>query len=372
MKRKVGLIVNPIAGMGGRVGLKGTDGTDILKRAKEFGASPESPTRTIEALRGLTPLQNGIDLITYPHDMGENEAKECGFNPVVIGSIEKGATTASDTRRAAKELLGIGVDLLVFAGGDGTAKDIYSIIGDKITVLGVPAGVKIHSAVFATSPRTAGELALMYLQGKTLSLRKAEVMDIDEDAFRKGQVTAELYGYLRIPFEQALVQGMKMGRGKEEESAVQEIAQFIIDNMEKDCSYIIGPGTTTKAIMERLGIECTLLGVDVILNKRLIAKDSNETRLLKLIGGRKTKIIVTIIGGQGYIFGRGNQQISSGVIKKVGRGNVIVIASKNKIVSLSGKPLLVDTGDQEVNAMLRGYIKVVTSYNERIMVKVVS
>lgn len=367
--KKLGLVVNPIAGMGGSVGLKGTDGEEVLKRAIELGATPTAPTRAVEALEEISPFKNEIDLFTYPHDMGEDEAKACGFYPTVIGSIERGKTTSTDTGNAAREMLKLNVDLILFAGGDGTARDIYEAVRDQLPVLGIPTGVKMHSGVFAVNPKSAGRLVLMFLQGR-VPTSKAEVMDIDEEAFRQNRLSAKLYGYLEVPCEERMVQGAKVGSITTEEEALEGIAWDIIDNMQDDYLYVIGPGTTTKTIMEKLGLEHTLLGVDVIHKGRTTALDVNEARLLELVKEKKAKIIVTAIGGQGFIFGRGNQQISPRVVRKVGRENIIIVATENKIVSLGGKPLLVDTGDDEVDAMLRGYIKAITGYGKAIIYKV--
>jgi len=374
MKKKLGLIVNPIAGMGGRVGLKGSDGQEIVKRARELGAKPESPRRAVDALRNITRIKDNVELITCPYEMGEDEAKECGFNPTVIGSITRGRTTSHDTENAAKEMLRLKVDLLLFAGGDGTARDIYNVIGDKIPALGIPAGVKIHSAVYATSPRNAGDLAARYLEGESpdIRLREAEVMDIDEQAFRENRLTARLYGYLKVPYERGMIQDAKAGSMLGEEASMDAIAYDIVNNMPDDYLYIIGPGTTTRAIMGKLGLQNTLLGVDAVYKGELVGSDLNESQLLKMIAGKKVKIVVSVIGRQGYVFGRGNQQISAKVIKKVGKENIIVIATKNKILSLKGSPLLVDTDDGEVNEMLTGYIQVVSGLGERFVLKVVS
>jgi len=371
-KRKLGLIVNPIAGMGGRVGLKGSDGYKILRRARQLGAEPESPGRAATALKRISRIKDSIELITYPYEMGEDEAKECGFSPTVLGSVTKGNTTSGDTENAAQEMLKLGVALLLFAGGDGTARDIYRVIGSKIPVLGIPAGVKIHSAVYASTPQNAGDLAAMYLGGESsgIRLREAEVMDIDEQAFRENRLSAKLYGYLKVPYERRLVQSAKAGSVSGEETAMDAISCDVINNMKDDYLYIIGAGTTTRGIMEKLGLKNTLLGIDAAYKGNLVGSDLNEAQLLKLIEGKKAKIVATVIGGQGFIFGRGNQQISAQVIKKVGRENIIVVATKNKILSLGGNPLLVDTGDDEVNKMLTGYSKVVTGLNERVMVRV--
>lgn len=367
--RAVGLIVNPIAGMGGRVGLKGTDGQDIVKKALELGAKPEAPERAIKMLQKLVPLQDQLRIITYPGLMGEEEAIESGFEPEVIGSIG-GTTSREDTMAAARKFADLGVDLLIFVGGDGTARDIYSAIGDKLYVVGVPAGVKIHSAVYATNPAAAGELAINYLRGQVSRIRDSEVMDIDEDAFRAGRVSAALYGYLKVPFDERLVQGMKIGRSASEEAAVEEISQYVVDQMQKDVLYIIGPGSTTKGILRNLQIETNLLGVDLLENREIVAQDVSEKQLLQLIKGKPTRIVVTVIGGQGYLFGRGNQQISPHVIREVGRENIIVVATQSKILDRQGQPLLVDTGDDEVNRLLMGYLKVITGYGKMTIARV--
>jgi len=367
--RKLGLVVNPIAGIGGRVGLKGSDGEETQRKALELGAVPQSLNRAIEAMERVTPMEEDLQIITYPSEMGEDAAKECGFDPVVVGSIRKGKTTAEDTMNAAKEMLRLGVDLLLFAGGDGTARDIYDAIGEETLVLGIPSGVKIHSAVFAISPRSAGDLAVLYFRGRC-GIREAEVMDVDEEALRQGIVSAKLYGYLRIPFEKRLIQGVKTPSSGEDKEAMEAIACEIVDRMKDDYLYIIGPGTTTRAITSKLGLNKTLIGVDVVSKGKLVGTDVNETQLLKLLEGSKAKIIITPIGGQGYIFGRGNQQISPEVIKRVGRDNIIVVATPEKINSLKGRPFLVDTGDEAVDRMLSGYIRVVTRYNEQVIYKI--
>jgi len=366
---KIGLIVNPIAGMGGRVGLKGTDGQKIFQKAKRLGAISLSPKRTSVALKSLSVIQDNLKLITCPGDMGENEAISCGFIPDIIKGIKSKGTTFADTQKAACIIRNLGVDLLLFAGGDGTARDIYIAIGTTLPVIGIPTGVKIHSAVFASNPSKAGELSLLYLQKKIHKLREVEVMDIDEQAFRNGIVKARLFGYLKIPYERRCIQGRKLGSSPSDEIIQKAIAEDIIENMNNDFLYIIGPGTTTRAIMQSLDLSCTLLGIDAVYKKELIDLDLNESDLLKLINKKKTKLIITPIGGQGYIFGRGNQQLSPQVIRKVKKGNIIIIATYNKIVSLEGSPLLIDTGDLSLDKELNGYVQIVTNYHERTVYK---
>lgn len=370
MKKKLGLIVNPIAGMGGKVGLKGTDGSEVLSRAISLGAKPESPKRSIEALQIISSLKDNIEILTGPGDMGENQAKACGFNPVTIGTINSGNTSASDTERIAEKMCEIGVDILLFAGGDGTARNIYNIVGNRLVVLGIPTGVKIHSAVFATNPRTAGELAMLYINGDRIAIRDAEVMDINEDAYRAQRVVASLYGYLRVPYKKRMVQNVKAGRPKTEEAELKSIAEGMVRTMEKDCVYIMGPGTTTRTVMQCLGLKNTLIGVDVVKNKVLIGSDVNERQLLGIIRDNRFKIVVTVIGGQGYLFGRGNQQISHQIIEKAGKENIIVIADVSKLLALEDRTLLVDTGDVATNQMMNGYIKVTTGFKEKTICRV--
>jgi len=267
-------------------------------------------------------------------------------------------------------MLDLGVDLILFSGGDGTARDIYEAVRGEVPVLGIPAGVKIHSGVFAINPATAGDLAVKYLKGEQTVLRESEVMDIDERAYREDRLSARLYGYLMVPYEKTMVQSSKEGSGAQEESSLEAIAKEITDNILDDHLYIIGPGTTTRPITEKFGLKKTLLGVDVIRSGKMVAADANESRLLGLIEGAKAKIVVTVIGGQGFVFGRGNQQISPEVIRKVGKENIVIVATPGKLASLRGKPLLVDTGDAELDRELSGYYRVITGFGRRAVYRV--
>jgi predicted polyphosphate/ATP-dependent NAD kinase len=359
-KKTLGFIVNPIAGMGGAVGLKGTDGKDILEKAINLGAEPVAPARAEFFLSELKAIKKDVQLIVGVGLMGENEARNHGYSCKVFGEKRK-QTSNEDTVEIAKEIVKEGVDLLVFCGGDGTARDVLNAVDKQLPVLGVPTGVKMHSAVFAVDPKAAARIASRYLR-KQLPLWEAEVMDIDEEAFRRGRVSARLHGYLLTPYEPSLIQGAKMASPMTESEVRNQaaIAIYVIETMKPDVVYIISAGTTTRIIGDLLDEKKTLLGMDLFCNKKLVAKDVNEKQILEAIKGKTARIIVTPIGGQGFIFGRGNQQISPEVIRQVGMDNIVVIATKNKMKNL--KSLKVDTGDTELDVTFRGTIKVVTDY----------
>jgi predicted polyphosphate/ATP-dependent NAD kinase len=367
-KVRLGLIINPIAGIGGRVGLKGSDGLETQKKARLLGAVPQSENRAIETLERIEPIREMLELITGSGAMGENAAKRCGFDPIVVGTIKAGPTTEKDTHDTCKEMVHHKVDLLLFAGGDGTARDVCRAMGLALPGLGIPTGVKIHSGVFAINPKRAGDLTVAYLQKNIVALQEMEVMDLDENAIRMGQVSAKLYGYLKVPYKRRLVQGLKAASTAGKHDTLYGIvSEFVQNCLKEDIFYIIGPGTTTQAIFTELKLPKTLIGIDVLKNKQLVASDVNEEQMLTILEENPCKIVVTPIGGQGYLFGRGNQQISSNVLRRVGRENIIVISTRQKINALRGRPLLIDTGDYAVNMMLQGFTRVITGYKEQIV-----
>ena len=359
-KKTLGFIVNPIAGMGGAVGLKGTDGKDILEKAINLGAEPVAPARAESFLSELKSIRKDVRLIVGAGLMGETEARNHGYVCKVFGQ-KREETKPEDTVETAKRIAEDGVDLLIFCGGDGTARDVLNAVDKQVPVLGVPTGVKMHSAVFAVDPKAAARITSRFLR-KRLPLWEAEVMDIDEEAFRRGRVSARLHGYLLTPYEPTLIQVAKMASPmtKDELRNQAALAVYVIETMKPDIVYIVSAGTTTRTIGDLLDEKKTLLGVDLFCNKKLIAKDVNEKQILEAVKDKNAKIIVTPIGGQGFIFGRGNQQISPQVIRQVGIDNIVVIATDNKMKNL--KTLKVDTGDTELDAEFRGTIKVVTDY----------
>lgn len=389
--KKLGLIINPIAGMGGSVGLKGTDNT--AAEAFRRGAVPRAGERSRSALSELLPMKEELVIYTCPGNMGGDAAEELGFKTVIKPDVPErketsenegesrstdagtlpdslAKTSAADTQGLAEWLLSEQVDLILFAGGDGTARDVYQAVELNVCCVGIPAGVKIHSPVYAKNPRAAGKLALLWLTGKISMVQEEEVLDIDEEQYRRENISTRLYGYLNVPKEHAFTQNKKAPSPMSDAAAIESIAYEVIRQMEPDTYYIIGAGTTTRGIMQVLGLKNTLIGVDLICNRELVASDLGGKELLSLIKGKPVKLIVTITGGQGYLFGRGNQQLTPDVIREVGRENIIILATKTKLASLSGQPLLVDTYDEELNHSLCGYYRAVSAYGEATVCKV--
>jgi len=354
---KIGFLINPIAGLGGSVGLKGTDG--LVDEALKLGANPIAGERAKKCIDALNIAPNLI--LTCSGAMGE-DALPHSLRYEVVYSFE-GSSTSEDTRNACKRFLAEGVDLLLFCGGDGTARDVYSVVDREIPILGIPAGVKMHSAVFAISPKGTAKIVEHFIEGKA-EVRDAEVMDTDEDAYRRNELRMKVFGYARTPYEPVLVQQSKsLFQSVSEESAKEEIARFACEFMRDGSLYILGAGTTIHKIAELLGLgeEKTLLGVDAVKNGKVVGKDLNERDLLHLLENEKrTKMLVSPIGAQGFVFGRGNQQLSAEVIEKVGVDNVIVLATPHKLMETP--VLLVDTGNEALDEQLSGYMSVVCGY----------
>lgn len=367
----IGFIVNPIAGMGGRVGLKGTDGAEVLDEARRRGAKPLAGERALKALVRVRKSPLRIRLLSGQGSMGEDIARTAGFKPLTASFAQPHVTTAQDTQTTAKWMTANAADIILFVGGDGTARDIFEAVGNQIPMLGVPAGVKMHSAVFGTSPQNAGHLAALFIErNPTAVLRAAEVMDLDEAAIRQDRVSAHLYGYASSPYERLLAQNAKSGSQPGEEASLDAVARQIVARMKPGCLYILGPGTTTRRVALALGVRSTLLGVDAIQDGNVVGADLDEERLLRLMEGRDSYLVVGVLGGQGSLFGRGNQQISADVIRKVGRDKIIVLSTMDKLVSLQSAPLRVDTGVTEVDAMLTGHIRVEVGHQRSAVFKV--
>lgn len=370
----LGLIVNPIAGMGGRVGLKGTDGREILRLARQRGAVPVAPARTSRALARLRLAAPEVRVLAGAGSLGAELARGHGFDTEQTDGVSSGTTTAQDTRDAVARMVERGLELLVFAGGDGTARDVLDVVGRQVPVLGIPTGVKMHSGVFASTPEAAGEVAARFLLARRGSarLRDGEVADVDEEAVRAGRIATRLYGVMRVPVEPSRMIGAKTSGMAGDDAALDGVAARLVDGMEPGRLYLLGPGTSTGRIAAHLSIQATLLGVDVVQDRALLAADVAERDILRLLDtvGRPATLVVGITGGQGYVLGRGNQQLSAEVIRRIGAENVTIIGGLRKLTSLSPPVLHVDTGEERVDRMLAGYRRVLIGPERDIVMKV--
>jgi predicted polyphosphate/ATP-dependent NAD kinase len=354
--RTVGVVVNPIAGMGGRVGLKGTDGK--VEEARQRGAEPRAPDRAREALSALHDRAPAIELLAYGGQMGEGAARDVGFDPDVVGRPAGEETAAADTRDAVRAFAGRDADLILFVGGDGTATDVAEALDEldavDVPVLGVPAGVKVYSSVFAVTPAAAGRVAATFD-----STERREVSDIDEDAYRGGDVRTRLTGVVDVPVAEDLQSAKQVHAG-----STGALAEGVAADVEPGVAYVLGPGGTVGTIADELGVDGSPLGVDVFRDGELLVRDGSEQEILDALGDENV-VLVSPIGGQGFVFGRGNHQISPAVIR---RSEVRVVASPRKLDETG--VLRVDTGDDEVDESLRGWTRVRTGRFEERMVKV--
>ena len=368
---KLGLVINPIAGMGGKTGLKGSDGSNTLKKALSLGAKKESAIRAEQALLPLKFMINKFSLITCSAEMGEKSCKKIGLKTDYIIDIDKKITTGIDTIKAVKIMARKQVSLILFSGGDGTACDIFYALQDKIPILGIPAGVKMHSSVFGTSPNAVGSLVSRIISNHsdTFPTSTAEIMDLDEDMRRYDQIRTRLIGYATIPSDKFLVQNPKSYVQLNDEESINGISEYLENKLDKEATYIVGPGRTTQNFLNRIGVSGTLLGVDVLKGRKLIGRDVNSRGLEILTRDGLLYIISGIIGGQGFLFGRGNQQITAEIIQRVKKENILIIASTKKIYELPRQCILIDTGNQKLDNELAGYVKVQTEKNRAFVIK---
>ncbi|NWA02604.1 ATP-NAD kinase family protein [Pseudomonas gingeri] len=367
MAFKIGLLINPFAGLGGTIGLKGSDGADTVALALKLGARPKAHERCVRTLRRL--LDSDAQVMTVAGEMGERACHEAGLPARVIATPAT-EHSARDTVEACRALLAASVDLLLFAGGDGTARDVAAATAATPTLLlGIPCGVKMYSGVFARSPEHAGEVARQCARGSVGS-REAELLDIDENASREDRVSTRLYGYARVPADPRHMQGAKSGSANPDR-AVEAEATLFAARMHAEHVYFLGPGRTIQALARHLNGEPTLLGVDAYLGQTLICRDANESDLLTLATRYPAHVVVSLTGGQGCLFGRGNQQISAAVLALIAPTHLHVLASSAKIAALPQGQLFVDSGDPALDARLSGFIRVHTAPGRSAMVRVV-
>ncbi|GAA1750874.1 ATP-NAD kinase family protein [Agromyces humatus] len=399
----LGLIVNPVAGIGGPAGLAGSDGADVQARASERGGASRAAARALTALAVVAAARPGVRVLTAAGSMGEDVVRAAGLEPVVV-THPPAHTTGSDTSAAARALADAGASLVLFAGGDGTARDVARAVSTDVAALGIPAGVKMYSPVFAVSPRAAGGLATAWLaaldaapdaldaapappllpdsgilgdtpaerrltprvaripeSGNTpLPVLEREVLDVDEAALRRARVEPQLYGTLAVPYRAGRTQARKAATLADEQAAVRAAARGAASALRPGVRYLLGPGGTMNELARELGVPKTPLGVDVVLDGRRVLADASERELLDEVARGPAKAVVTVIGGQGFLLGRGNQQLSARVLGALGDEPLLVVAPEQKLIDLGGRPLLVDTGDPDIDAALAGFVRVIT------------
>ncbi|MHA1713079.1 MAG: ATP-NAD kinase family protein [Candidatus Ranarchaeia archaeon] len=386
----IGLVINPIAGMGGRVGLKGTDGPNVLGEAIRRGAKPIANQRARTTFKYIQKKYlDRVHWFVAPGLMGEHLMNELGLRYTVVIPIKKneagldtrhtdnkrftrlGETSSEDTINIAYEMKNRGIRLLLFFGGDGTAANIADAIDLSVPVIGVPTGVKMFSAVFALTPKAAAKLFIQFMDGET-HLEERDVLDIDEERYRRGELIVKLKGILQVPVISELVQSSKeaSGQGSDEQGNRMGIVKSLMEEWDPSAIYLLGPGTTVKAVASALNIEHSLLGVDVVKGSSLLLKDADEEQILKCLDNHKGNVYLLLspIGRQGFLLGRGNQQISPAVLRRIPRDNIRVLATHAKMRDINC--LYVDTGDHAIDEKYRGYIRVLVDYREELLVPV--
>ncbi|MBU2862545.1 ATP-NAD kinase family protein [Reinekea forsetii] len=372
---KIGFIVNPWSGIGGSVALKGSDGKTIREQAIKLGATQKAMAKARVMIETFLAQSNDQthSWFSAQGDLGGSILKQYDIESFSLYPEElPDQTESQDTRNIVAWLVSCGVDIIVFAGGDGTARDVCSVVQDNIPVLGIPTGVKIHSGVFAVTPHAAGEVMAGLVQGHLTDLRLEEVRDIDEDAFRENRVASKYYGEMKVPVSAQFMQHVKVGGIEQEDLVLNDIAEWLDETSESEVVYLMGSGKTIDFLMQQVGVSNTLLGVDAVLNRTLLKADCTEQDILAILKTHKVKLVISIIGGQGHIFGRGNHQFSPNVLKTVGKASVIVIGTKAKLRSLEGRPLIIDSGDRALDLEWTGLITLLTGYNDEVLYPLVS
>lgn len=359
MTGRLGLVVNPVAGLGGPAGLKGSDGVATQELARVRGAEPHAGERAVRMLRMLAAVRPDTEVATVAGAMGADAVAAAGLPAEVVWTPDSALTSGADTTSATAALVRAGADLVLFVGGDGTARDVVAGLPADVPVLGVPAGVKMYSSCFAVGPEAAGALAVHWLGGG-LPLRNAEVLDIDEDALRAGRTEPRLHALVSVPEWAGRTQARKAATPASEAAAVAAAARGALARLEPGIRYLLGPGGTTAEIGRQLGLDVSPLGVDVLLDGQLLARDAAEGELFEHVGRGPARAVITVIGGQGFLLGRGNQQLSPRVLRALASEPLLVVAAEQKLLDLAGRPLLVDTSDPALDAELSGHVRVIT------------
>jgi len=374
---RVGILVNPDAGLGGKLGFKGSDGR--AKEARAAGAEDRAGPRMSQCLSKLEQLlKSGLnrtninpEFLTWQGRMGGDWLAGFDFTNLGSSPIE---SSAGDTSNLVNDLISNQVDVILYAGGDGTTRDIVNAMkGNETPLIGVPGGVKMHSGCFATTPNAAAEVLLSFLQGDLLS-SITEVMDLDEEVYLKGEWKVRMYGEAWTPSSPRFMQGSKqqVERASEDE-IIEGLANHISDLIKENDKLMIiwGSGGTITRIGRHLGLELTLLGIDIYYNGEIFS-DLNEQQLLEKIEpyeGEKL-LLLSPMGGQGFLIGRGNLQLSPNVLRAIGHESILGIATPSKLIGLNF--LRIDTGDPELDLTFqeKRFIKLLQGYRTTRVIRV--
>ena len=370
---RVALVVNPVAGVGGPAGLKGSDGGDVQARARAAGYHSEAVSRTIDALRSAEPVLHRCRWLTVEGDMGGVCLDAVGVRPEQVMHLGAAGvlTTGADTTAAVRQFQRWGVDLVLFAGGDGTARDVAAGLAPEMLVLGIPAGAKMYSGVFVTSPPVLGAVLTRLLDGGLVRSRRAEVVDVDEAGLRQGRLGTRFYAEFDVPDLGAYVQHTKIGGREDEALVLVEIAADVEQRIgAHDGPVVLGPGSTLMAVKEAIIGAGTLLGVDVIDVNGHANFDVDAKALAALAPAAQTLLVTSFLRGQGFLFGRGNRQLSAAWLSALPASGLCVVASRSKLATLDGRPLLVDTGDGELDERLCGVVRITAGFEDDLLYRV--
>ena len=369
MARRIGILVNPDAGLGGRLGFKGSDGRAAEARAA--GAEDRSGPRMRQALDRCQDRLRGVEILTCSGRMGSDWIPI--EHTVVFETPEE--TSAETTQNAVATLCEADIELLLYGGGDGTTRDIIEALPDsELPVIGVPGGVKMHSGCFAASPNAAAEVLIAWLEGELL-LARTEVMDLDEDVYREGRWSVRMYGEAMMPASPRWMQGAKMRvEATGEDEVVEALGDHIQEVLVADTKRLViwGSGGTLRTISEGLGFSPTLLGIDATIGTTQIGTDLNEESLLELISEHEgdCTLLVSPMGGQGFLLGRGNLQLSPKVLRAMGIDAVLGVVTPAKMLTMA--QLRIDTGDSELDGQFQAkkYLKVLQGYRTTRLLRV--
>ncbi len=368
---RIGLVVNPDAGLGGRLGLKGSDGQ--AKYARSMGAEDRAGPRVSETLSYFSKIHNSFDEIHWYTSNGRMGSQWIPRD-IKVGNLNlihesSGSTSPSDTFKLVSLLIDSEIDLILYAGGDGTTRDIVSTLdlndSSSIPIIGIPCGVKMHSGCFASSPKAGAEVLSSWLNEELL-LSSTEVLDLDEDKYRNGEWVVRLYAEAKTPASPRWMQGAKMRvEATGEDEIIEGLADHIRELLINEERMIIwGSGGTLRTISNMVGFNGTVLGIDATLGNKQIGTDLNEQQLIDILDSHKGEITLLLspMGGQGFLIGRGNLQLSPSVLNRIPIGEILGVVTPAKLLSV--RRLRIETGDQDLDQRFseKKYMKVLQGY----------